>query len=65
MNALLKMVLIFFISPLDSFPWWPAVVHPPTSPNVPRNIYQAWQDKTARRNIQLFIVQFYDKQESW
>jgi len=49
----------------DSYPWWPAVVHTPTSPNVPRNIYQAWLNKTAKRNTQLFIVQFYDKQESW
>jgi len=41
------------------------VVHTPTSSNIPRNIYQAWLDKTAKRNIQLFIVQFYDKQNSW
>ena len=50
---------------IDSFPWWPAVVHTPTSPNVPLNIYQAWQEKTTKRNKELFIVQFYDKQESW
>jgi len=49
----------------DSYPWWPAVVHTSTSPSIPRNIYQAWLNKTAKRNIQLFIVQFYDKQESW
>ena len=41
------------------------MVHTPTSPSIPRNIYQAWLNKTAKRNIQLFIVQFYDKQESW
>ena len=54
-----------YLLPLDSYFWWPAVVHTPTSSNIPRNIYQAWLDKTAKWNIQLFIVQFYDKQNSW
>lgn len=51
---------------LDSYPWWPAVVHTSTSPSIPRNIYNAWLKKCIKRNTQqLFIVQFYDKQESW
>ncbi|KAF8159256.1 hypothetical protein B0H34DRAFT_702732 [Crassisporium funariophilum] len=49
----------------DSFPWWPAVVHSDDSTDVPGNILQAHKEKRQKRKLKLYIVQFYDKQESW
>ncbi|KJA22748.1 hypothetical protein HYPSUDRAFT_185810 [Hypholoma sublateritium FD-334 SS-4] len=49
----------------DSFPWWPAVVHSDSDPLVPRNILAAAKEKRLKRKVKLYIVQFYDKQNSW
>lgn len=49
----------------DSFPWWPAVVHSDSDPLVPRNILAAAKEKRLKRRVKLYIVQFYDKQNSW
>ncbi|KAH9479291.1 Peregrin [Psilocybe cubensis] len=50
---------------VDSYPWWPAVVHSDTNSEVPGNILQAHKEKRMKRKIKLFIVQYYDKQASW
>ncbi|KAF9483021.1 hypothetical protein BDN70DRAFT_358633 [Pholiota conissans] len=49
----------------ESFPWWPAVVHADNSPQVPRNILAAAKEKRQKRKVKLYIVQYYDKQNSW
>ncbi|PPQ79825.1 LOW QUALITY PROTEIN: hypothetical protein CVT25_002979 [Psilocybe cyanescens] len=50
---------------VESYPWWPAVVHADTNPEVPGNILQVHKEKRLKRKIKLYIVQYYDKQASW
>ncbi|KAF9528917.1 hypothetical protein CPB83DRAFT_853421 [Crepidotus variabilis] len=49
----------------ESYPWWPAVVYSESNAQVPKNIMEAHKQKKIRRKIKLFIVQYYDKQNSW
>lgn len=50
---------------IESFPWWPAVVFSETSPEVPKKVLEAYKLKKQKRKIKLYIVQFYDKLDSW
>lgn len=41
------------------------MVYSETNEQVPRNIFEAHKQMKARRKIKLYIVQYYDKQNSW
>ena len=49
----------------ESYPWWPAVVFKDDNPVIPSNVLSAHTQKRQKRKIKLYIVQFYDKQQSW
>jgi hypothetical protein len=41
------------------------VVHSESSPSVPKNILAAAKEKRQKLKMKLYIVQYYDKQNSW
>ncbi|KAJ3565446.1 hypothetical protein NP233_g7624 [Leucocoprinus birnbaumii] len=49
----------------DSYPWWPAVIFEQDDPDVPRNILQGCLDARDKRKVKLYILRFFDKNQSW
>ncbi|KAF5362396.1 hypothetical protein D9756_002180 [Leucocoprinus leucothites] len=49
----------------DSYPWWPAVIFEQDDPDVPRNILQGCLEAQEKRKANLYILRFFDKNQSW
>ncbi|KAF6753376.1 bromodomain and PHD finger-containing protein 3 [Ephemerocybe angulata] len=49
----------------DSYPWWPAVIFDADHPDVPTKVLNGYKELRLRRKIKLYIVRFYDRNQSW
>lgn len=49
----------------DSYPWWPAVIFEQDDPDVPGNILKGCLDAQEKRKLKLYILRFFDKNQSW
>jgi NuA3 HAT complex component NTO1 len=49
----------------ESYPFWPAVVYEPDTPNIPKAVLNVRRTVVRKELGPLHLVQFYDKSSSW
>lgn len=53
------------ITPVGTYPWWPAVIFEDDDLQIPPNILQLCQAERQKSNELIHILQFFDKSKSW